>query len=62
MMATIRPFRALRYNLELVSDLGRVISPPYDVIDAAQQERLYQASPYNIVRLILGKPSPGDTD
>ena len=61
-MATIRPFRALRYNPEVVSDLGRVISPPYDVIDAQEQERLYQASPYNFVRLTLGKQSPSDTD
>ena len=61
-MVTIRPFRALRYNPELISDLGRVLSPPYDVIDADEQERLYQVSPYNIVRLILGKSSPRDTD
>ena len=61
-MPAIRPFRALRYNPEVVSDLSRVVSPPYDVIDAQEQERLYQASPYNIVRLILGKQSSSDTD
>ncbi len=60
-MAAIRPFRALRYHWDAVKDLSRVIAPPYDVISAEEQERLYQASPYNIVRLILGRESPIDT-
>ena len=60
-MVTIHPFRALRYDLAVVEDLSRVLAPPYDVIDAAQQEQLYQRSPYNIVRLILGKQDPSDT-
>lgn len=60
-MVAIRPFRALRYNPEQVGDLSRVIAPPYDVIGAEEQERLYRASPYNVVRLILGKQSPNDT-
>ncbi len=61
-MVHIRPFRALRYNPDVVGDLRRVIAPPYDVIDAAAQEQLYQQSPYNIVRLILGKQFPDDTE
>ena len=60
-MPTIHPFGGLRYNPERIKDLSDVLAPPYDVIDAAAQERLYQASPHNIVRLILGKPSPTDT-
>jgi len=60
-MPAIRPFRALRYNPERVPRLSDVLAPPYDVIDAEQQERLYQASPYNVVRLILGKQHPNDT-
>jgi len=60
-MVHVRPFRALRYNPEVVGDLSRVIAPPYDVIDAKAQEQLYQQSPYNIVRLILGKQYPDDT-
>jgi uncharacterized protein (DUF1015 family) len=35
-----------------------VIAPPYDVIDDAQRDRLYERSPYNVVRLILNR----DTD
>jgi len=60
-MVAIHPFRALRYNLEAVGDLNRVLAPPYDVIDPDEQEHLYATSPYNIVRLILGKPYPNDT-
>lgn len=58
-MVAIRPFAALRYNP--ANDLSQVICPPYDVIDPKQQEQLYQTSPYNTVRLILGKQYPTDT-
>ncbi|MBI4340760.1 MAG: DUF1015 domain-containing protein [Candidatus Omnitrophica bacterium] len=61
-MVAVSPFRALRYNLQRVADLSTVIAPPYDVIDAEEQERLYQASPYNVVRLILGKQYSNDTE
>ncbi len=60
-MVAIHPFRALRYNPERAGELSRLIAPPYDVIDEVVQERLYQVSPYNIVRLILGKQDPHDT-
>lgn len=49
-----RPFRAWRYNASRVP-LSRVLAPPYDVISPAERESLYAASPYNVVRLILGK-------
>lgn len=50
-MARIRPFRALRYDPEVVGDLGRVVAPPYDVISPEQQNRLQLQSPYNAVHL-----------
>ena len=59
-MAAIRPFRALRYDPRRFGDLSAVLSPPYDVIEPDEQERLYQASPHNVVRLILGKQHPTD--
>ena len=59
-MVAIAPFRALRYNLDRI-DLSTVVAPPYDVISPADQESLYARSPYNIVRLILGKQRPEDT-
>lgn len=60
-MVAVLPFRALRYNPEQISDLSEVIAPPYDVISPEHQERLYQASPYNVVRLILSRQFPHDT-
>lgn len=54
-MAEIRPFRGLRYDPARAGALDTLIAPPYDVISPAQQEALYAASPYNIVRLELGR-------
>ncbi len=61
-MADIRAFRAYRYDLGRVGTLGDVVAPPYDVIDQALQQALYDRSPYNVVRLILNKEMPGDAD
>jgi uncharacterized protein (DUF1015 family) len=59
-MAKIVPFRALRYNLSQIGDAAAVMALPYDVISPALQEELYQRSPFNIVRLTLGKTKPDD--
>jgi uncharacterized protein (DUF1015 family) len=61
-MVAIHPFCALRYNPALIPNLGEVLAPPYDVISHEEQEQLYTASPYNVVRLILGKQYPADTE
>ena len=61
-MADIRAFRAFRYDMGRVGSLSDVVAPPYDVIDAALQQRLYNASPYNAIRLELTKDEPGDTE
>lgn len=58
-MADIRPFRALRYNLDRVTP-AQVVTQPYDKISPAMQEKYYAASPYNLVRIILGRPEAGD--
>src|SRR5271169_2201830 len=58
-MAIISPFRAWRYNPELVP-LPQAVTQPYDKITPAMQERYYQANPHNLVRIILGKRLPGD--
>jgi uncharacterized protein (DUF1015 family) len=58
-MAKILPFRALRYNPARVN-LADVVTQPYDKITPEMQERYYAASPYNLVRVILGKRQPGD--
>jgi len=53
-MPEIIPFRGFRYNQSKV-DIHDVVAPPYDIIPPEQQERLYDRSPYNVVRLILGR-------
>jgi uncharacterized protein (DUF1015 family) len=58
-MADIRPFAALRYNLERVS-ASQVVTQPYDKITPAMQERYYATSPYNLVRIILGRRDATD--
>jgi uncharacterized protein (DUF1015 family) len=51
----LAPFRGLRFNPERVGDLGTVISPPYDVLDADTVRDLEAANRRNIVRLILSR-------
>jgi uncharacterized protein (DUF1015 family) len=58
-MAIISPFRAWRYDPERVS-AQHAVTQPYDKITPTMQENYYQASPFNLVRIILGKHLPGD--
>lgn len=51
----IEPFRALHYNLERAGDLAALVAPPYDLIGPERQRELYDRSPYNVVRLELGR-------
>lgn len=53
-MAEIRPFKGLRYNIQKIK-LEEVITEPYDRITPAMQDDYYRRSPYNVVRIILGK-------
>jgi uncharacterized protein (DUF1015 family) len=58
-MASITPFRALRYDPKRVSPQD-VVTQPYDKITPAMRDAYYAASPYNLARIILGKPEPSD--
>lgn len=58
-MADILPFRALRYDLQQVS-AANVVTQPYDKITPAMQDHYYAASPYNLVRIILGRREAED--
>lgn len=53
-MATIIPFRGIRYDQSRVS-MASVVAPPYDVITPEQQNGYYDRDPHNVVRLILGR-------
>ena len=52
-MATVKGFKAIRYNPETVGDFGKVLAPPYDVINSAEQKELQEKDPHNVIRLIL---------
>lgn len=54
-MAEVFPFHGYRYNQQKIDDLNKLVTQPYDKIDAVMQADYYEKSPYNIVRLILGR-------
>ncbi|MFZ0320918.1 MAG: DUF1015 domain-containing protein [Candidatus Sulfotelmatobacter sp.] len=64
-MADIHPFRAFHYT-KTSKDGSPAVSPaqlvtqPYDKITPALQDRYYAASPYNLVRIILGRKDAHD--
>lgn len=59
-MAQVAPFRALYYNPAKIPHPEEVVTPPYDVIRPEEREAFAALSPYNMVRLILPQPQPGD--
>lgn len=59
-MPDIRPFRALRYDPEVVGDLNPVVAPPYDVIGAELRRTLVARHPRNSVRLDLPASESGE--
>ena len=59
-MAEIFPFQACRYNLQRVK-LADVVTQPYDKITAAMQDRYAAVSPYSLIAVEKGKPSPKDS-
>ncbi|MBI5569794.1 MAG: DUF1015 domain-containing protein [Desulfomonile tiedjei] len=61
-MADTHPFNLVHYNKELAPDLEKLVTPPYDVISAAEQDSFYRGHPLNVIRLVLGKQFQDDTD
>lgn len=60
-MPKAAPFRGIRFNPARAGDPADLITPPFDVINRKQQEAFYRRSPYNMVRLSLGKKTDYDT-
>jgi len=54
-MPQVDAFKGTHYNPETISDLADVTAPPYDVITGPLKTELLERSPYNVIRLILGK-------
>jgi len=61
-MAKIAPFRGIRYNPAKFPRLEVTVAQPYDRITGPWQDRYYERSPYNVVRLSLGKTFDTDTE
>jgi uncharacterized protein (DUF1015 family) len=60
-MADIQPFRGVLYNTQRVKP-AEVLTQPYDKITAEMRERYLKLSPYNLVRIELGKEEAGDSE
>lgn len=52
-MASIRPFRGLRYDVARAGDPALLMSPPYDVIDPPMRAELAARSPNNSIHFVL---------
>lgn len=61
-MATIKPFRAIRYNQDKIGHINDVISQPYDRVRYGLQDDYYALSGYNVTRIIKGKEFDSDSD
>ena len=59
-MASIAPFRGVRYNPSKIIDLSNVVCQPYDRVRYGLQEQYYDLHPYNMVRITKGKEYGGD--
>ena len=59
-MSHIKPFKAVYYNSRKIKDVGKVVSPPYDVISPEEQDFLHNLSPYNFTHIDFGKDALND--
>jgi len=53
-LATVKPFQPYRYAVK-AGDPSKLVTQPYDKINSAMQAKYLAASPYNLVRVILGE-------
>ena len=58
-MATVKPFPPYRYTPK-AGDPANLLTQPYDKINPAMQAKYLAASPYNLVRVILGERHSSD--
>lgn len=56
-MNKIKPFPAVVYNPQKITDFKQVVCPPYDVISPAFQDKLHERSLYNFIHILLAKDS-----
>ncbi|MBV6457750.1 MAG: hypothetical protein HONBIEJF_00869 [Fimbriimonadaceae bacterium] len=58
-MATIRPFRGLRYSAA-AGPLEALVAPPYDVLSQEERNEYAARSPHNVVHLTLPEQNEDD--
>jgi uncharacterized protein (DUF1015 family) len=58
-LATVKPFQPYRYTAK-AGDPAKLLTQPYDKISQEMRARYLAASPYNLVRVILGERHAGD--
>lgn len=61
-MAKVIPFKGLRYSDKYIKNMGKLITPPYDIISPSAQQKFYRQHEYNIIRLELGKTKANDNE
>jgi uncharacterized protein (DUF1015 family) len=59
-MSLVSPFVGLLFDDSVVGSHDRVTTPPYDVISDDERRHYLDASPYNVIRLVLGPDDTGD--
>src|SRR5262249_23770816 len=58
-LASVKPFQPFRYTAK-AGDPAKLVTQPYDKISPSMQAAYLQASPHNLVRVILGERQPTD--
>ena len=61
-MSVIKPFQAYVYNPIKITDMAKVVCPPYDVISPEQEIVLQKRSPYNFIHMMLAKADAKQTE
>ena len=61
-MVKIFPFEGISYNKKKLKKIDKLVTPPYDVISEEEQDYYYDQHDFNIIKIILGKSFPGDSE
>ena len=59
-MAKIFPFKGITFNDDLEGQIGKLLCPPFDVIEEELKNSLYELSEFNVIRLENGKSFDSD--
>jgi uncharacterized protein (DUF1015 family) len=60
-MVRVVPFKAYRYDENVVGELSNAVAPPYDVMKGKKVDEIQSLSQYNIAWVTKNKPQDGDS-